>query len=357
MEEISMASRGVISLMLTPVANPRRVLLLVVFAGLCAAAPAGAATNTISTVAGRGSFGFSGDGGPATAAELAGPIGVAATPDGGVLIADKDNERVRRVSSAGTITRVAGNGIEGFSGDGGPATDAKLSSPTGVAATPDGGLLIADFGNSRVRYVTPAGTITTIAGNGTPGFSGDGGPATAAQLSYPFGLAVTADGGVLIADYGNSRVRYVTPAGTITTVAGNGSQGFSGDGGPATDAELKGPTGVAATPDGSVLIADQYNQRVRRVSPDGTITTVAGNGIEGFSGDGGPATAAQLSYPYGVAVTADGGVLIADYANYRVRYVTPAGTITTVAGNGTQGFSVTAVPPGTHNSMRRPALR
>jgi hypothetical protein len=248
---------------------------------------------------------------------------VAATADGGYLIADAASARIRKVSPSGIITTVAGIGTPGHSGDGGPATMAQLFAPSGVAATADGGFLIADTGNSRVRKVSPTGTITTVAGSGTPGFSGDGGAATAAHLGLnsPYGVAATPDGGFLIADDVNSRVRKVSSTGTITTVAGTGVRGSSGDGGPASAAQLDTPTGVAATADGGVLIADFFGSRVRRVSPTGTITTVAGNGTPGFSGDGGPATAAQIEQPFGVAPTASGGFLIGDSANNRVRFV------------------------------------
>jgi hypothetical protein len=316
------------------------VVLALCFAALLLlwAPAASAATNNIFSVAGVGTSGFSGDGGPARAAQLSGPAAVAVTADGGFLIAEYLNSRVRRVSPAGTITTVAGNGTEGFGGDGGPATDAELQRPMGVAATADGGFLIADTFNNRVRRVSPAGDITTVAGGGNAGL-GDNGPATDAELGAPVGVAVTADGGFLIADTDNERVRRVSPAGTITTVAGTDPGGFSGDGGPATAALLFSPTGVAVTADGGFLIADMDNDRVRRVSPAGTITTVAGNGTEGSSGDGGPAIAAQMGIPVAVAATADGGFLIADYLNHQVRRVSLAGTITTVAGNGTEGFS------------------
>jgi hypothetical protein len=283
------------------------------------AAPA--ATNNIFTVAGTGTGGFSGDGGPATAAQLHGPAGVAPTADGGYLITDTVNHRVRRVSPAGTITTVAGSGTGGFSGDGGPATDARLNYPDEVALTANGGFLIADTQNNRVRRVSPSGTITTAAGSGTGGFSGDGGPAIAAELNGPAGVAVTADGGFLISEQDNARVRRVSPSGTITTAAGNGAFGFSGDGGPATAAGLYAPAGVAPTADGGFLIGDIGDHRVRRVSPAGTITTVAGTGTVGFLGDGGLATAAQLGQPFAVAQTADGGFLIADYQDNRVRFV------------------------------------
>jgi hypothetical protein len=299
---------------------------------------AGAATGSISTIAGSDTFGdFTGDGGPAIAAALNEPAGVAVMPGGGYLIADAGNDRVRRVFPDGTIKTVAGTGTFGFSGDGGPATAADLKAPLGVAALPDGGYLIADAGAARIRRVSPTGTITTVAGNGTPSHSGDGGPATAAGLYAPSGVAALPDGGFLIADTGNSRVRKVSPDGKITTVAGTGTPGFSGDGGPATAAQLgqNSPYSVAVTADGGILIGDEVNRRVRRVSPSGIITTVAGTGVQGSSGDGGAATAAQLNTPMGVAPTPDGGILIADEFGNRVRWVSPTGVITTVAGTGT----------------------
>jgi hypothetical protein len=316
-------------------------LAILLCAGVAFPHAAGAATNSIATVAGSNSIlgGFSGDGGLATAAELAYPDGVAATADGGYLFADSRNGVVRRVSPTGIISTVAGNG--GSFGDSGPATSAQLRAPLDVAATADGGFLIADAGSARIRKVSASGIITTVAGNGTQAFAGDGGAATSASLWAPSGVAATADGGFLIADTGNSRVRKVSPDGTITTVAGNGVPGFSGDGGPATQAQLglNSPYGVEATADGGFLIADDVNSRVRKVSPSGTITTVAGTGVRGYSGDGGPATAAALNTPTEVAATADGGFLIADWFDHRVRRVSPTGTITTLAGNGTPGFS------------------
>ena len=308
----------------------------VVVAGLAVPA-AHAATNNIFTVAGIGSAGFGGDNGPATAAQLNAPFAVASTAGGGYLIADTDNARIRQVSPQGTITTVAGDGTQGFGGDDGPATAAQLSLPTGVAPTAAGGFLIADQQNNRIRAVSPEGTITTVAGDGSAGDGGDGGPATDAQLNAPFSVAPTADGGFLIADSQNNRIRAVSPQGTITTVAGDGTAGFGGDGGPATDAQLDVPSGVAPTPDGGFLIADSENGRIRRVSAAGTIDTVAGIG-SGFSGDGGPAVAAALNVPVAVEPTSDGGFLISDNGNQRIRRVSAGGRITTVAGNGTTGF-------------------
>jgi NHL repeat len=302
-----------------------------------ASGPVGAVSSpSIFTVAGTGGDNkFSGDGGLATEARLSHPEDVAVLPGGGFLIGDADNERVRRVSKDGIITTVAGGGARGPRGDGGPATKARLSDPEGVAVLPDGGFLIADTGDQRVRRVFRNGTITTVAGTGARGFSGDGGPAIAARLDHPSSVAVLRDGGFLIADWFNHRVRRVTAAGIISTVAGTGS-GFgeeAGDGGLATAAAVD-PVGVAALPDGGFLIADEENSRVRRVAPDATISTVAGTGVGGFSGDGGPATAAQIANPGKVAVTPDGGFVIADSGNGRVRQVAPDGTITTVAGPG-----------------------
>ena len=287
----------------------------------------------IATVAGS-STGFGGDGGPATAASLRAPGAVAAGADGSLYIADTDNHRIRWVDPNGIITTVAGTGSSGYSGDGGPATAARLSYPSGVALGVDGSLYIADLFNHRVRRLGPDGIITTVAGmGGSGGFSGDGGPATAAGLNYPSGVALGADGGLYIADSGNNRIRRVGPDGIISTVAG--SAGYGGDGGPATAAYLSKPLGVAVGADG-LYIADRDNRRIRRVGPDGIITTVAGSG---FGGDGVLATAARLDEPAGVALGADGSLYIADRTESRIRRVGPDGIITTVAGITTNGFS------------------
>jgi sugar lactone lactonase YvrE len=296
------------------------------------------ANGVLTLWAGVGTAGYSGDGGPATAAQLYAPSRVAVDAGGNLFIADSGNSSIRKVTPAGIITTVAGTSSVGFSGDGGPATSAKLGYPSGVAVDTVGNLFIAD-NYSRIRKVTPAGIISTVAGIGGYGwFSGDGGPATAAQLHDPTGVAVDAADDLFFADGQNQRIRKVTPAGIISTVAGNGSAGFSGDGGPATAAQLGYPSGVAVDTAGDLFIADNGNQRIRKVTPAGIISTVAGNGIYGFSGDGGPATAAQLNLPSGVAVDTAGNIFIAD-GNNRIRKVTPAGIISTVAGNGIYGFS------------------
>jgi sugar lactone lactonase YvrE len=303
--------------------------------------------GTITTVAGNNIWGYSGDGGPATSASLNFPYGVAVDSAGNVYIADWQNNRIRKVSG-GTITTVAGNGFYRYSGDSGPATSASLNQPTGVAVDSFGNLYIADWFNNRIRKVS-GGTITTVAGNGRCCFSGDGGSPTSASLNQPQGTAADSAGNLYIADYGNSRVRKVS-GGTITTVAGGG-KGPLGDGGPATSATLGSPVGVAVDSAGNLYIADSWSNRIRKVSA-GTITTVAGNGIGGFSGDGGPATSASLDGPYGAAVDAAGNVYIADWQNNRIRKVS-GGTITTVAGNGNQGFSGDG-GPATSASLNQP---
>ena len=293
----------------------------------------------ITRVAGNGTAGSAGDDGPAVEAQLNLPAAVAVTADGGFLIADENAHLVREVSAAGTITRVAGTGTAGNSGDDGLAVEAQLNTPAAVAATSDGGFLIADAAAHVVRRVSPEGTITRVAGTGTPGNTGDDGPATEAQLNTPLALALTADGGFLIADIFAHVVRKVSSTGTITRVAGTGTPGDSGDEGPATEAELNLPRAVAVAADGSFLIADALAHVVRSVSADGTITRVAGNGTSGSGGDDGPAADAQLNTPVALAVTAGGGFLIADAFAHVVREVSSAGTITRVAGTGTSGTS------------------
>jgi len=299
------------------------------------AAPAWAATNAIFTVAGTGVAGSSGDGLTATAAQVTDPTAVVSLSDGGFVIADFLGQRIRRVYANGTIGTIAGDGTAGFSGDGGPATTAKLNQPNDLALLTDGGIVIADRANNVIRRIAPDGVITTVAGTGTPGFSGDGGPARGAQLNNPINVASAADGGFYITDRANQRVRRVAADGTITTVAGNGNAGFAGDGGPATAAQLDSPRDIVEAPNGDLLIADSFNGRVRRIDGTGTIATIAGGGS---GGDGGPAVAAALSRPGGLAVTQDGGLLIGDQ-NATVRRISAGGRITTVAGTGVAGYS------------------
>ena len=294
--------------------------------------------GTITKFAGGGEITFSGDGSPALQAQLRSPNGAAADGAGNLFIADQGNHRIRMVDSTGVITTVAGSGERGFGGDGGPATEAQLFGPIGLTLDGAGNLLIVDTFNHRIRMVDSAGTITTIAGTGERGFGGDGGPATQAQLYYPYSVATDGTGNLFIADRSNHRIRMVDSAGTITTIAGTGERGFSGDGGPATQAKLASPYGVATDGTGNLLIVDTFNHRIRKVDSAGTITTIAGTGERGFGGDGGPATQAQLYYPYSVATDGTGNLFIADRSNHRIRMVDSAGTITTIAGTGEQGF-------------------
>ncbi len=295
--------------------------------------------NVITTVAGTGQVLLGGDGGPAAAAALDFPQGLAVDEVGNLYIADTIGDRIRRVDPNGVISTVAGTGEYGFSGDGGLAAAAFLHSPAGVTLDGEGSLYIADEGNHRIRRVDPDGVISTVAGTGEDGFSGDGGPATDAALFNPEGVAVDATGNLYIADSFNHRIRRVDPDGVISTVAGNGDKGFSGDGGPATAASLSFPRDVAVDASGNLYIADTANNRVRRVDPDGVITTVAGTGEFGFSGDGGPAVDASLNVPAGITLDKSGNLYLTDFNNNRVRRVDPNGMITTVAGTGERGFS------------------
>ena len=292
------------------------------------------ATGIINTFAG----GWSGDGGQATAASIAGPRGVALDSYGNIYITEAFNNRIRKITASGTITTVVGNGTGEYSGDGGPATSAGLNSPYGITLDSSGNLYIADASNNRIRKVDPAGVITTVAGNGTAGFSGDNGPATSASLKTPQGVAVDASGNLYIADSSNYRIRKVDTSGIITTFAGNGNYLFSGDGGPAISAGLFAPRGVAVDPSGNIIIADTGHYRIRKVDTSGIISTVAGNGTAAYSGDGGPAVSASFISPWGVAV-ASGNIYVADSSNDRIRMVDSSGMITTIAGNGVAGYT------------------
>jgi sugar lactone lactonase YvrE len=308
-----------------------------------------AITGIITTIVGSGKAGFSGDDGQAIRADLNLPTGVALNGSGDLIIADTQNNRIRRVNSSGIINTIAGNGRATFSGDGDQATNAGLGFPEDVAIDGTGNMLISDSLNNRIRLVDAAkGTITTLAGNGTKSFDGDRGSAISAGLSFPESVAVDRLGNLFIADGGNDRIRRVDASGVIDTFAGDGLQdgfgrgSFGGDGGPATSAGLSLPTSVVLDSAGNLFIADKENNRIRRVDASGNIDTVAGNGTAGFSGDGGPATSAALNIGFstGVAVDREGNLLIGDTNNNRVRRVNRmTGIITTVAGNGTARFS------------------
>ena len=350
--------------------------------------------GTLTTVVGTGYSGYSGDGGPATKAEMNLPAGLTFDSRGNLYIADRANHRVRKVDTRGNITTIAGNGTAGFSGDGGPATQASLNLPSGVVVDKKGNLYIADRSNNRVRVVNAKGIIKTFAGNGKDGYHGDNMPALKATLDKPFGLALDKDNNLYIADRGNNRIRKVDSSGLISTVAGDGGFYYIGDNGPAYRASIAGPTGVAVDDKGNVYIADRSNNRIRVVDKQGLIrtimgtgqqeyngdselgretslhlpfgvtfdkngdllvidrshyrirklslkrskvTTLAGNGVKKFGGDGGPAQGANLEFPHGIDVDSKDNVVFADKAHFRIRQITPKGIISTIVGNGIRG--------------------
>jgi uncharacterized repeat protein (TIGR01451 family) len=346
-----------------------------VYSGAAGFAPSSGPTsgsNTIATFAGNGTAGFSGDGGAATSAELNGPNDAITNAVGDVFIADQAGNRIREVFPNGNITTIAGNGTAGFSGDGGPATAAQLSAPANLVLDSFGDLYFSDLGNSRVREIlttgliqtvataaadgigqpgglaldasgnlyvdnylnseiikiTPTGAHSVYAGNGTAGFSGDGGAATSAELNDPIGLAINSAGDLFIADRLNQRVREVLPSGTIQTIAGNGTAGSTGDGGLATSAELNGPHGLALDSAGDLFLTEAQGNRVREILTSGIIQTVAGTGTAGFAGDGGPAASGELSQPTGLSVDPSGNILVADDSNNRVRVIHPGLAVT-----------------------------
>jgi uncharacterized protein (TIGR03437 family) len=346
---------------------------------------------TISVFAGNGTSGFSGDSGAATSAQLSAPDGIAYDSSGNLYIADAANQRVRKVSG-GNITTVAGNGTAGYSGDKAAATSAEMLGPSGVAVDSSGNLYIADTGNHVIRMVSSSGTITTIAGTNVGGYSGDGGAATSAELDLPSGVTVDSSGNIYIADSGNGVIReisggnistilgagvastfldfpvsialdgkgdlyicdsdglrvtkFVLSTNTATVVAGNGDIGFSGDFGPATDAKLQDPSAIAVDASGNLYIADTNNNRIRKVYTDGTIATIAGYGFPGYTGDGGPATNALLWAPHGVAVDGSGNVYVSDSGNNVVRKLTPVTPSVTSGGIVNAASFKTPVSPG-----------
>jgi hypothetical protein len=330
-----------------------RANILFLFALSVIYLPNKVAAQNINTYAGHGVVGFTGDGGQATAATMNEPEGVAVDAAGNLYIGDETNNRVRKVNTSGIISTYAGNGVAGYSGDGGQATAAAINAIDGLRLDAAGNLYIADNGNNRIRKINTNGIITTWAGNGVGGFSGDGGQATAAEIDFPTDVAADGAGNVYIADYFNDRIRKVTPAGVISTFAGTGGGGFSGDGGQATAAQISGPYGVRADATGKIYIADYTNNRVRVVNSSGVISTIVGNGTGGFSGDGGQATAAEIAGPVGMAWDAAGNMYVDDYQNSRIRKVTPAGIISTFAGNGVGSYCCDG-GPATAGEMAEP---
>jgi sugar lactone lactonase YvrE len=308
-----------------------------------------ASTGIITTIAGSSTTGWHGDGGPAVQATFTLPSSIAIDSAGNLYIADQNNWSVRRISTSGIITTVAGTGQWGSTGDGGQATKATMAGPQGVAVDAAGNLYIADSGNQRIRRVDPSGIITTIAGTGTGGFSGDGTAATGATFSNPVAVAVDASGAVYVADGDNNRIRRFTVGGAVTTFAGTTTS--VGDGGPSTQARVE-PWSIAVDSAGNLYIADRLENRVRKVTPSGTISTVAGTGQTGYSGDNGPGVSAALSTPNSVAVDSAGNVYIADAGNNRIRRVDAStGKITTFAGASSGSGSYTGTGTGGDGGM------
>jgi hypothetical protein len=307
------------------------------------------AQNIITTIAGDGITQYIGDGTPATIYSLALPESVFVDKNGNVFIAEDFGQRIRKVTPSGTISTFAGTGAAGFSGDGGPASAAVFNKPDGIYLDTFGNFYVTENYNNRVRKIDAiTGIITTVCGNGGGGYSGDGGQATAATLETPCAAAVDKAGNIYIPDYGNQRIRKVTAAtGIISTIAGTGVLGYSGDGGQATNATLSYPTNIALDTLGNIYFAEFGNNVVRRVDvTSGIITTVAGTGANGYSGDGGPATAATFNQPNGVFVTRNGTLYISDYANNVIRTVLPSGVIFTIAGTGAYGYAGDGGPAG-----------
>ena len=304
----------------------------------------------ITTVAGTGHAGYSGDGIPASRAQLSHPSGIAVDSDGNLYIADGENHRVRKVTRGGLISTIAGTGEAGSDGDGGPATKAKVGCPYSARPAADRSVFIADVCSDTVRQVLPNGTIRTIAGGGN--VLGDGGLATQASLAHPDDMILDAAGNLYIADTVHHRIRKVDTKGIITTVAGTGvllaneESGYSGDGGPAREAMINFPDALALDAHGNLYFAELHNHIIRKVSSNGIIFTVAGDGRPGFQGDGGAARRARLHTPTGVALLPDATVLISDSDNYRLRAVSPDGRIQTFAGLGKAALSGDNGPAG-----------
>lgn len=311
----------------------KKILLLILLL------PTLAMSQTITTIAGTGILGDSGYGGPATAADMHYPLGIARDPLGNIYMTNHDhaNFSIRKIDAAGIYTKFAGTGALGYTGDGGPATAATFNDPFGVCLDKYGNLYIAEGDNNVIRKINTAGIVSTVAGNGLRGFSGDGGQATNAKLSVPFSVRVDTGGNIFIADGGNNVIRKVNKAGIIVTIAGQkDSVGFSGDGGPATAAKLDNPSDIAIDSSGNIYISDYTYNVIRMIDKKDTIHTVIGSPTGGipYDGDGGPATAAHLWGPIGMAFDSSWNLLIADTRNNRIRKVTPAGIISTIVGTG-----------------------
>jgi uncharacterized protein (TIGR03437 family) len=291
-----------------------------------------ASGGVIRTVIGSGRYGFRGDGGDALAARLAIPAGLAVDRSGAIYVTDSENARIRKVTPTGSITTVAGT--QHFKGDGAQAADALLHQPQKATVAPDGTIFFSDYLNHRVRKIAPNGVISTVAGDGEPDYLGDGADATKASLARPTNIARDASGNLYVIDQYGYGIRRITPQGLITTFAGNGYVGFGNDGSPANRSPFRGIYGMAVDSAGNVIFSDSGNHRVRKITPDGFLSTLAGNGTAGFSGDGGLATSAQVDSPDAIAIDKDDNIYFFDLGNVRIRKISKSGTISTVAGNG-----------------------
>jgi len=311
-----------------------RYLYLYILLVSCYLLPATCNAQIITTVAGTGTQGYSGDGGQATNAAFYYPYGVAFDIAGNLYIADGENNCIRKINTSGVVTTIVGNGTGGYGGDGGQATAAQLYQPISITIDNAGNLYIADDLNSRIRKVNTSGIITTIAGTGTQGYSGDNGQATAAMINTPVGLAFDAMGNLFITEEEGYRIRKVNTNGIITTIAGTGTAGYSGDNGFATSAQLNTPIEITFDNKDNLYFADETNNRIRKINTAGTITTIAGIGTQGYSGDGGTATLAQLNNPFGIVTDVAGNIYFSESWNNIVRKVDTLGIITTIAGTG-----------------------
>ena len=311
------------------------LILLVIVKGFSA----NAQTGYIYTYGGNGTAASSGDGGVASSASFNSPSGVFRDAVGNLFLVEYDGNRIRKINTSNIVSTIAGTGVSGFGGDGGAAIHASFNNPIDIIEDHKGNFYITDNRNHRIRKIDTSGIITTIAGNGTIGYTGDGGPATSATLAWPSRMAIDEVGNLYLADAGNNVIRMIDTSGVIHTVAGNGSIGYTGDGGAATSASLSDPLGVAFDGNGNMYIADGHNSCIRKVTPAGIISTWAGNGTYGFSGDGGPATSATMQFPDAIAIDRACNVYFTDWEGQRVRKITSTGIISTVVGNGTPGFS------------------
>ena len=317
------------------------------------APPCGESIGDLCVVVGTGEFGYNHDGLAPIDSDLFLPSSARRGPDGLLYVMDFNNQRLRRVGEDGLMQTLAGNGFHAFAMVGVAPTQTPLENPIDFGFLSDGRFVFVSYHDPRVLELGEDGILRALAGAadgivGIEGDEGDGGPASDALFIQLDGIAVTSDDVIYVSDSLANRVRKIE-AGIITTVAGTGEAAFTGDGGPATAASLHWPTAIELDPEGNLLIADTFNHAIRRLDVDGTITTLAGTGVEGFSGDGGPATAARLSQPFGVTRDEDGAVYISDRGNFRVRRVDPDGTIATVAGTGVEGVGDEG--PGTETAL------